>query len=134
VPALGTTVGEALLAPHRSYARALGPLCEAGLIKGMAHITGGGMTENLPRVLPAGCGCEIDRSTWSVLPIFDFLRERGGIAIDEMFRAFNMGIGLIIVCATGDVDRIRILLAESGEPGSALIGSVTNGSGVVYVS
>jgi phosphoribosylformylglycinamidine cyclo-ligase len=134
VPALGTTVADALLAPHRSYARAVRPLCDAGLVKGMAHITGGGITENLPRVMPSGCACEVDRSMWLGPPIFDVLRDRGGIAIDEMFRAFNMGIGLIIVCATGDVDRLRALLAESGEPDSALIGRVTEGSGVVYVS
>ena len=133
VPELGATVGEALLAPHRSYGRAVRPLLDAGLVKGMAHITGGGLTENLPRALPQGCSGEIDRSRWPVPPIFTFLRERGGISIDEMFRAFNMGIGLILICAPSDVDRVRLLLAEGGEPGAVEIGRVTAGTGVAYV-
>src|SRR5216117_161786 len=77
VPELGVTVGDALLAPHRSYLSAVRPLLDAGLIKGMAHITGGGITENLPRTLPAGCAADVDRRSWSVPPIFAFLRTRG---------------------------------------------------------
>ena len=96
VPELGVSIGEALLAPHRSYLRAVSPLLEAGLVKGMAHITGGGITENLPRVFPEGCAATIDPSAWTVPPLFRLLAERGQIATDEMFRAFNMGIGLII--------------------------------------
>ena len=132
VSELGTTVGEALLAPHLSYSRVIRPLLDAGLVKGMAHITGGGITENLPRALPRGCSGEIDRSKWRVPPIFNFLRERGSISIDEMFRAFNMGMGFLVVCADADVDRIGLLLAEAGEPDAVLIGRVIEGAGVKY--
>jgi phosphoribosylformylglycinamidine cyclo-ligase len=110
VPELGTTVADALLAPHRSYLRALGPLLSAGLVKGLAHITGGGITENLPRVLPEGCAAAIDRRAWPVPPIFTVIAQRGRIAVDEMFRAFNMGIGMIVVCGEGDADRAVSLL------------------------
>ncbi len=71
----------------------------------MAHITGGGITENLPRVLPDGCAAMVDPHAWAPLPVFRALQERGGIATDEMFRAFNMGVGLICICAPEHVDR-----------------------------
>ena len=133
VPELGTTVGEALLAPHRSYARSVRPLLDQGLIRGMAHITGGGLTENIPRTLPSGCAVEIDRSSWPVPPVFQVLQQQGGVARDEMFRAFNMGIGLALVCASADVDRVQRLLSELGDAGAAIIGSVVDGTGVEYV-
>ena len=91
---------------RRRAARAASLVSAAGaaaartrLVKGMAHITGGGITENLPRVLPEGCAAEIDLRSWTVPPLFQLLQERGGIATDEMFRAFNMGVGLVLVCA-----------------------------------
>jgi phosphoribosylformylglycinamidine cyclo-ligase len=84
VPQLEATVGDALLAPHRSYLGAMRPLIEAGLVKAMAHITGGGITENLPRVLPEGCGANIDRLAWTVPPIFRLIQQHGNIAADEM--------------------------------------------------
>ncbi|MGE3959129.1 MAG: phosphoribosylformylglycinamidine cyclo-ligase [Vicinamibacterales bacterium] len=115
VPELGGRVGDVLLATHRSYLPPVRPLLEAGLIKGMAHITGGGITENLPRVLPDGCGAEISRGTWQVPPLFSFIAMRGGIPDDEMLRAFNMGIGLIMVCAEAAADRVDSALAGSGE-------------------
>ena len=97
VPELGVTAGDALLAPHRSYLTAMRPLIDAGLVKGMAHITGGGITENLPRVLPAGC-----------------------IAEDEMLRAFNMGVGLIICVDATAASRASDMLKQSGERPIAL--------------
>ena len=81
----------------------------------MAHITGGGITENLPRVLPEGSAAEIDTRTWTVPPIFRFLETHGHIATDEMFRAFNMGIGLIVVCTRQNVDRAVAILERNGE-------------------
>src|SRR5437773_1298058 len=105
LPELGSTVADALLAPHRSYLHDVRPLLGAGLIKGMAHITGGGITENLPRTLPAGCAADVDRRSWSVPPIFAFLGTRGDIAEDEMLRAFNMGVGLIAVVEASSSDR-----------------------------
>ena len=92
VAELGTTLGEALLATHRSYLPVVRPFLPRGVLKGLAHITGGGITENLPRIFPAGCAAEIDRGAWKVPPLFRLLQQKGGIATDEMFRAFNMGI------------------------------------------
>jgi phosphoribosylformylglycinamidine cyclo-ligase len=131
---LGQSLGEALLATHRSYLTPIRPLLDAGLVKGMAHITGGGITENLPRVLPAGCGAQIDRRSWDVPALFDLLRVRGRISDDEMFRAFNMGVGLIVVCAAADQDRLMQSLAETGEAGARLIGRIVAGNGEVRYS
>ena len=75
-------------------------------MKGLAHITGGGITENLPRVLPEGCAAEIDRRSWTMPPIFRLIQERGGVSRDEMSRTFNMGIGLIVACAAADAQRV----------------------------
>src|SRR5438874_11385545 len=134
VPELGTTAGDALLAPHRSYLNAMRPLVAAGLVKGMAHITGGGITENLPRTLPAGCAADVDRRSWSVPPIFAFLRIRGDIAEDEMLRAFNMGVGLIAVVEASSSDRALDLLRRGGEQPIALGRVVPGDRGVRYVS
>jgi len=118
VDELGATVGEALLRTHRSYLPEIGPLLDRGWIKGMAHITGGGITENLPRVLPEGLGFSLDRESWPVPPIFAWLQAAGQLDDAEMFRAFNMGVGLILVCAP---DHASNLLSV---PGSWQIGSV----------
>jgi phosphoribosylformylglycinamidine cyclo-ligase len=132
---LGTTLGDALLATHRSYLPSLRPLLArgAGIIKGLAHITGGGITENLPRILPEGCAAEIDRSAWPVPPLFRLLQQRGGIATDEMFRAFNMGIGMIAACATRDADRLLADLAATGEEPVRLGRVVAGDRAVAYV-
>jgi phosphoribosylformylglycinamidine cyclo-ligase len=128
---LGSTVADALLAPHRSYLSAVGPLLDAQLVKGMAHITGGGITENLPRVLPDNCGATIHRDRWSVPPIFTLLETLGRIAKPEMYRSFNMGIGLIVVCAASETSRVLELLAEYGELEARVIGEVTPGNRAV---
>lgn len=99
VPELGDTVGGALLRPHRSYLNVVAPLLERGWVKGMAHITGGGITENVPRMLPSGRGFSFDRSSWSVPPLFRWLQKAGDLDEAEMFRAFNMGVGLVLACA-----------------------------------
>lgn len=127
VDELGGTVGDVLLATHRSYLRPVTPLLQEGLVKGMAHITGGGITENLPRVLPDGCAASIDRRSWAVPPLFTFIAERGGIATDEMFRAFNMGIGLIVVCDRGAGDRVPRMLDDAGETGATIVGEIVAG-------
>jgi phosphoribosylformylglycinamidine cyclo-ligase len=134
VPELGATLGDALLAPHRSYLPLVRPLLPRQTLKGLAHITGGGITENLPRVLPEGCSAEIDLRAWSVPPLFLLLQERGQIPRDEMFRAFNMGIGLVLVCAPGETEQIINTLARNGEPQAVRIGFVVSGSReVIYV-
>ena len=135
VPELGETVGAAFLRPHRTYLHVVKPLLETGMIKGMAHITGGGITENLPRVLPEGCAAHVDRRTWEIPPIFALLRAKGRIADDEMFRAFNMGIGLIVICAEAHHDEALRRLAGAGERGAAIIGRIAPGDrDVRYIS
>ena len=134
VPELQGTAGDVLLATHRSYLPPVRPLLQAGLVKGMAHITGGGITENLPRILPEGCEAEIRRGTWSVPPLFTLIAERGGIAEDEMLRAFNMGIGLIVASDVDSSVRVLELLKQSGETGAREIGRIVQGEpGVRYV-
>ncbi len=133
VPELGTTIGEALLAPHRSYLPLVRDLLPAGVIKGMAHITGGGITDNLPRILPPHTRAAIDRSAWRVPAIFEWLQRTASVPDDDMLRTFNMGIGLIVVCAPGDEDAVRRALAEAGETDAPRIGVVhAGGEGVRY--
>lgn len=115
VDELGCSIGEALLRPHRSYLSAIGPLLASQRIKGMAHITGGGITENLPRVLPEGLAFSLDRRSWTVPSVFTWLQRLGGVSDPEMFRAFNMGVGMILVCAAADVDGLVQDLRASGE-------------------
>jgi phosphoribosylformylglycinamidine cyclo-ligase len=115
VAELGETVAAALMRPHRSYLAQIGPLLDLGLIKGMAHITGGGITENLPRTLPEGRGFSLDRQSWEIPPLFAWLQRAGGIADDEMFRAFNMGVGLVVITSPAATDEALSLLHASGE-------------------
>jgi phosphoribosylformylglycinamidine cyclo-ligase len=127
VPELSRTVGEALLEPHRSYLRFIRPLLDAGRIKGMAHITGGGITDNLPRVLPHGTVAVIDCSTWEVPPIFQWLQQGGNIPADDMRRTFNMGIGLIIVTGRDQSEALIGELAARGGRDARVIGEVVAG-------
>ena len=124
---LGATIGDALLAPHRSYLGLVRPLIEREWVRGLAHITGGGLTENLPRTLPEGCAAEIDRRSWSIPPIFELLERHGSIAREEMFRAFNMGVGLVIVCTPRDAERVINTLMRGGEPHAFRLGFVVAG-------
>jgi phosphoribosylformylglycinamidine cyclo-ligase len=127
VPELGTTIGEALLAVHRSYLAAIEPLLgEPGLVRGLAHITGGGITDNLPRIFPEGIGACIDRGAWDVPPLFRFLSEAGRVPEDDMYRSFNMGIGLIVACRPEDEGRISATLRGLGES-PAVIGELAAG-------
>jgi phosphoribosylformylglycinamidine cyclo-ligase len=96
---LGTTVGESLLATHQSFLPQIGPLLDGGKIKGLAHVTGGGFLENIPRILPEGVGVEINRGTWPELPIFGLMQKLGNVSDHEMFRTFNMGIGMVVICS-----------------------------------
>ena len=131
---LGTTVGDALLAPHRSYLGPVSPLLERQLAKGLAHITGGGITDNLPRILPAGVGAEVLRNTWEVPPLFQYLQREGGVTIDEMFRAFNMGIGMIVACDARYGDEVTAILRDAGERDARMIGHLVEGpQTVTYV-
>jgi phosphoribosylformylglycinamidine cyclo-ligase len=127
VPELSRTVGDALLEPHRSYLPFIRPLLDGGRIKGMAHITGGGITDNLPRVLPHGTAAVIETSAWEVPPIFRWLQESGNIPGDDMMRTFNMGIGLIIVTGRDDAESLIGELAARGGRDARVIGGIVPG-------
>ncbi|MBA7659923.1 Phosphoribosylformylglycinamidine cyclo-ligase [subsurface metagenome] len=110
-PELGRTIGEALLETHRCYYHQLKPLLP--LIKGMAHITGGGLMDNVPRVLPEGLAARFDSQTWTVPSIFQLIQKRGDVERDEMYHVFNMGIGMVIICSTDSVPRFTKSLPEA---------------------
>jgi phosphoribosylformylglycinamidine cyclo-ligase len=133
-PELGTSVADALLAPHRTYLRAVRPLLDAAVVKGLAHITGGGITENLPRILPEGCGAVVHPGIWSVPPLFTLLQRLGAIPTPEMFRVFNMGIGLIAACEADRAQDVLSLLADAGEREARIIGHVSAGERAVRYS
>ncbi len=126
---LGMTVGRALLEPHESFLPQLGPLLDSGKLKGLAHITGGGFLENIPRILPHGVGVSIDRGSWQIPPIFGLMQRLGNVADSEMFRTFNMGIGMVAVCSPdGEADLLGSI------DGAVKIGVVTKGDGTVTIS
>jgi phosphoribosylamine--glycine ligase/phosphoribosylformylglycinamidine cyclo-ligase len=130
---LGKTLGESLLVIHRSYLKSVENLWELGItIKAMAHITGGGYPDNLPRVIPSGAGVALDRSAWEPLPLFRLIQERGGVDPLEMYRVFNMGMGMVLFLAREDVGAaIRALADAFPEGPPVVIGEVTawDGSG-----
>ena len=123
-PDLGQSLADALLRPHYCYVLDLKDALH--LIKGMAHITGGGFEENLPRILPAGLGARLDRRAWQVPPIFPYIQRAGRIEDDEMYRVFNMGLGVVFAVAPEDADTLRAAV-----PGALLVGEVSNHDGVV---
>src|SRR5207237_10554061 len=96
IPELGSTVGEELLKVHRSYLRPIRALAEAGLLHGAAHITGGGITDNTPRMLPEGLAAAIDTRAWTIPPVFELMRSLGNIPDDDYPRTFNLGVGMIL--------------------------------------
>lgn len=125
------SLGAALLTPTRLYVKpALSAIREGG-VHALAHITGGGLTENLPRVLPEGLGAQIDLDSWQLPSVFSWMAQIGGIAEAEMLKTFNCGIGLIMVCDPDKADQLSTLLAEAGETVSR-IGTVTETPGVAY--
>jgi phosphoribosylformylglycinamidine cyclo-ligase len=112
-PALGATWAEALLAVHRSYLADIAPLLDARLVAGLAHITGGGLLDNVPRMLPAGLAARFYQSAWPVPPVFTVLRLLGDTPLSECYRVYNMGLGLVIACARAHVDAVRAALPEA---------------------
>lgn len=127
----GLTVGAALLAPTRIYVPAALAAIRSGGVHGLAHITGGGLTENLPRVLPAGLGATIDRTAWDLPPVFAWLAAAGGIAEPEMLRTFNCGIGMVAVVAPGVEASVTAALTDAGET-VVRLGTVAPGDGIRY--
>lgn len=128
-PELGRTLGEELLEPHRCYYRELKPLLP--LIKGIAHITGGGLIGNVPRILPRGLTAKFDGGAWSVPPIFRLIEEGGNVNRDEMYRVFNMGVGMVVICLPDSVGQLTEALPEA-----KVIGEVVKqvGKGRVIIS
>jgi len=125
--------GAALMRTHRSYLGVIKKLTSAGLVSGMAHITGGGITENLPRILPKGLDAVVDKASWTVPPLFEHLRELGNVDDDEMYRTFNMGIGLIAVIPAEQVKKVKAILNRANER-HCLIGRITRGTRKVVYS
>jgi len=121
-PELDTSIGETLLIPHRCYYHQLKPLLP--VIKGMAHITGGGLPGNVPRILPEGLAVRFDSQTWEVPPIFQLIQQQGQVDRNEMYHVFNMGIGMVVFCSSDSVKQIIQQLPEA-----VVIGQVTEQSG-----
>ena len=131
---LGGTIGETLLAPHRSYVSSALDLMEAVSLRGMAHITGGGIVDNLPRTLPDGLGARIFRGTWPEPPVFDLLQRVGdNIHTDEMFRVFNMGLGLVLVVPASQAEQAVAQLNRNGEDGYVVGEVVTDPASGVQI-
>ncbi len=120
------TLGEALLIPHRCYYNDLKPFLTE--VHGLAHITGGGFAGNIPRILPEGLSVQIRRLAWQIPPIFELIQNRGGVSEQEMFRVFNMGIGMVVICTRDVADRMLAALPIARE-----IGSVVKTSGQNHV-
>lgn len=131
MPFVGRPVGEALLEPHRSYSKVMQLVLKTAEVSGMVHITGGGITDNLPRVLPDGLAAEVDLGAWEAPPIFRFLQETGGVADLEMLRTFNMGAGfLVIVSKTEEEKALKTLSQACEEP--KVVGRVIAGAQKVH--
>jgi phosphoribosylformylglycinamidine cyclo-ligase len=132
IPELGMTAGEALLLPHVSYLQPLDNLLDQGVIKGLAHITGGGLTDNIPRILPDGTAVKIEKESWPIPPLFELMRRLGNVSEGEMYRTFNMGVGMVIVCSRDDAETIQSHLKTRGEA-CYEIGSVVSGNREVSI-
>jgi len=132
LPELQMTVGEALLQSHISYLRPLEWLLDTGKLKGLAHITGGGLTDNIPRILPASTAVKINKGSWPVLPIYELMQHIGNVSETEMYRTFNMGVGMVIVCSSEDRDVIKSQLEVNGEA-CYEIGEVVEGNREVRI-
>ena len=132
MPELGRTLGEELLAPHRCYAPAVLPLLSAFDIHAIAHITGGGFYDNIPRALPTDCQAVVDRRSWTPAPIFQLLQHLGEVPDSEMFRTFNMGIGLVLIVPAEQALFVVEQLSAFGE-NAAIIGSIIRGSHEVQI-
>jgi len=127
VEEIGATVADALLAPHRCYLRLMEEALDLGLVKAMAHITGGGLTDNIPRVLPEGAAVRIRLGSWPLPPLFRYLRERGQVSEPEMLRTFNVGIGMVVMVGRDDLERARQCFTRA-EESPVVLGEVVNGN------
>jgi len=125
-PELGQPLGDILLEPHRNYLPVLETVLETGIPKGLAHITGGGFIDNIPRILPQGCGARLHKGSWPQPPLFELIHKLGQIESDEMYRVFNMGVGMVAVVAPEQLDAFQRSIEEQ----IWVIGEVISGKGV----
>ena len=131
VPGTDQTFGDALLAVHKSFLRPVAKLLDRKIrVTGMAHITGGGFCDNIPRVLPKCVNAEIDRSSWTVPTIFKFIQNQGKVSDEEMYRVFNMGIGFVVIIAKKDLVKATNILRAQHQPYS-VVGVIRKGKGIV---
>jgi len=130
LPGTGQTVGEALLAVHKSYLEPVLPLVRARRLVAMAHITGGGLTDNLPRVLPGHLDAAIDTGSWTVPPLFRFLMDRAGLPLDDARRSFNLGVGMVLIASKAEAGAVLHSLAAAGEA-AWILGELVPGQGGV---
>ena len=132
IPELEKSVGLTLLEPHTNYTNHVFAVLDEDInVKGIAHITGGGLVENIPRILPDRCGVEIQKGSWLSLPVFDVMQSIGEVKEDEMYRAFNMGIGMVFIVDSANVDNVKDILKELIEVYE--IGKVLSGNGKVII-
>jgi phosphoribosylformylglycinamidine cyclo-ligase len=131
IPGVDRTVADALLAVHKTYLPPLRHHLGSGRVRGLAHITGGGIPGNLPRILGKGLGARIERESWAVPPLFQALQDAGRVSEEEMFRVFNMGVGMVVVASPEDAEPMANELAAAGE-GSWILGEVIEGEGVAF--
>lgn len=132
IPELGGTIGEVLLKVHINYTRPVLKILDSGIeVRGIAHITGGGFMENIPRILPKTLDAEIIKGSWPVLPIFPFMQKLGHISEKEMFTAFNMGIGMMLVTPLYEKDKINAIMSDFASYRLYEIGKIVSGSGKV---
>ncbi|MDI6815981.1 MAG: phosphoribosylformylglycinamidine cyclo-ligase [Actinomycetota bacterium] len=124
----GRSLGEELIEPTRIYVKSIRRLMREFNIKGLAHITGGGLTNNIPRILPQTVDAELMLGSWEVAPVIEFVQREGGVALDEMLKTFNMGIGMVVVVAKGDAEKARDILTGEGEE-VYVIGEIVDGKG-----
>jgi phosphoribosylamine--glycine ligase / phosphoribosylformylglycinamidine cyclo-ligase len=129
-----TTLGQALLTPTAIYAREILPAARAGLIKAMAHITGGGFVDNVPRALPKSLGARIDVGKWSLPPVFRWLIRAGEIAPSEMVRTFNCGVGMVLVVSRDEVGAAMQTLRDAGQKEVYTVGEVVGSPGIEVVN
>ena len=133
LPECGRTVGEELLEPTMIYVNLIRGLMDSSPPKGMAHITGGGLTENIPRIIPKGLGVRIRKGSWNMPAVFQALASRGPVAFEEMARDFNMGVGLVVVCAAKNAGKVMRKIADSGHKASAIGEVIAGPTKVTYV-
>jgi phosphoribosylformylglycinamidine cyclo-ligase len=132
IPELEKSVGLTLLEPHINYTNHVFAVLDAGInVRGIAHITGGGLVENIPRILPDGCGVDIKKGSWPILPVFDVMQSLGNVDEDEMYRAFNMGIGMVFIVSPNNVNSAKNVLKDLTEVYE--IGSVVSGESKVVL-